>query len=163
MEADTNRTWLTKEEAETFVGKNDFFYLGKWRKYSESTFKGWNWAAFFFGISWMAYRRMYTEALLYYLFIAFAGVLIVVTFGAIGIRVNGDLLRSILQLFVVIFGNAIYRKKALRVLRKTIHLSETDRLSVLEAKGGTSVAGVICCILLQIAFAFLLVFIALLI
>jgi len=158
MEGVTYRSWLTKEEAETYIGQNILFYLDKWKTHSESSLKGWNWAAFFFGIQWMTYRKMYIEALLYYLLTVVIGIIISLILGLFGIRVDGNLLRSILQLFVGIFGNAIYRKKALRVLRKSGYLDETGRLSVLQTKGGVSVVGVIVGLLLQVAVAVLLVF-----
>ena len=50
-----NRNWLTKEEAEAFIGDNSSFYLGKWGSHLDSSFKGWNWAAMFFSIEWMAF------------------------------------------------------------------------------------------------------------
>jgi len=152
------RDWLTKEEAETYIGQNSPFYLDKWKTHSESRFKGWNWAAFFFGIQWMTYRRMYIEALLYYLLTVVVGIIIGLILGVFGIRIDGSLLRSILQLFVGIFGNAIYRNKALRVLRKSGYLDETGRLLVMQTKGGVSVVGVIVGVLLQVAIAVLLGF-----
>ena len=156
MDEAENRNWLKKEEAEAFIGKNSPYYLEKWKTKSDSTLKGWNWAAFFFGIQWMAYRKMYTEAVLYYFITVIVGLIVGAILWILRIRIDDNLLRTILQLFVGVFGNAIYRNKALRILRKARFLDEPERLIIFREKGGASTISVVVCISLQIAVAALL-------
>jgi hypothetical protein len=158
MENTTNRDWLAKEEAETFIGKNSYFYLDKWKTHSDSKLKGWNWAAAFFSIEWMAYRKMYVEALLYFLIVVTVSVTIGMTFDVLRVNVGFDsnLVGQTFRILAGIFGNAIYRKKALRVLRKTINKSEAEKLACLQAKGGVSIAGVVVCLVIQVAVGVLL-------
>ena len=151
MEDSTNRTWLTKIEAATFIGDNSSFYLDKWQTHSGSKLKGWNWVSFFFGIQWMIYRKMYAEAIVYFLFTVVVSIFISMTLKLNFDETYGTILRTILQIPVAVFGNALYRNKALRILRKTIHLSEPERLAVLQTKGGVSIVATVISALLQIA------------
>ncbi|MGB4811426.1 MAG: DUF2628 domain-containing protein [Methylophilaceae bacterium] len=49
-------------ETETFVGKNYAYYEKKWANAAVSSIKGFNVAAFFLGIIWLVYRKMYLYA-----------------------------------------------------------------------------------------------------
>ncbi|MEJ5173293.1 MAG: DUF2628 domain-containing protein [Hydrogenothermaceae bacterium] len=57
---------MTKDERDLyrlFVGKNGDYYIQKWEELSLSNSKiSWNWAAFFFGLFWLGYRKMYPHA-----------------------------------------------------------------------------------------------------
>ncbi len=47
------------------VGKNFEYYELNWSKYENEKFKtGWNWAAMILGPVWLAYRKMYSEAVI---------------------------------------------------------------------------------------------------
>lgn len=118
---DVNRDWLTREEAEAFIGGNSSYYLEKWGSRHNSTLKGWNWAAAIFGIEWMAYRKMYLEAFLLYAFFMVAVLVIGSMFWVLRISFEIEILNLPLAIFSGLFGNLMYRKKALRVLRKTLH------------------------------------------
>ena len=157
----TNRDWLTKDEAEAFIGKNSSFYLEKWKLHSESTLKGWNWAALFFSIEWMAYRKMYAEAILSFMLVLTIsfGISAIFIFG-IGADFSftlGRIVGDISRLSAGIFGNYLYRKKAIRVLKSVIHENDTERLNYLKRKGGVNAVGVIFCITFEIAYALILI------
>lgn len=48
------------ELMQLFVGAKYPYYATKWQRAQEGHRKySWNWAAFFFGVGWMAYRKMY--------------------------------------------------------------------------------------------------------
>lgn len=156
MDEGYNRDWLNEEEAEAFIGKNASFYLDKWNSHSDSSLKGWNWAAMFFSIEWMVYRKMYAEAILYFFIISTLAVLLGLLLSVFSINLNGTILRDTFRIIMGIWGNAIYRKKALRVLRKNVVLNDADRLFALKNKGGVSVASVIICSVIEIGIGFLL-------
>jgi hypothetical protein len=48
----------------TFVGKNAAYYQNKWQKSGKGGPMGFNPAAFFLGIMWLIYRKMYLYALI---------------------------------------------------------------------------------------------------
>lgn len=149
------RDWLTKEEAEAFIGDNSSFYLDKWKTCSDSTRKGWNWAAMFFRIEWMAYRKMYIEAVICFLAIAFISLCIDFILAAFRMELSGKLIGDAFGLLIGFWGNALYRKKALRALQKTKNMDEPERIEYLKAKGGVSILGVFGCIAVEIAYAVL--------
>lgn len=152
-----NRQGLTKEEAEAFIGNNAYFYMEEWREHGGKTLKGWNWAAFFLGIEWMAYRKMYVEAVLTFLAVSVTSIALNLLLGLLGLpwglgKALGDLFRLVLG----ILGNLLYRNKALRSVRKTGALDEPSRLSYLKSKGGTSAIGVVGCVAIEVIMLLLL-------
>jgi hypothetical protein len=42
----------------TFVGNNHNYFINKWSKLTPGKVISWNWAAFFFGFAWLAYRKV---------------------------------------------------------------------------------------------------------
>lgn len=152
MDQVSNRDWLTKEEAEAFLGKNSSFYLDNWKSYSDSRLKGWNWAAMLVGLEWMAYRRMYLEAFLYFMLTSFISICAGLLLEGLGIRFHGRLIGDAFRLLMGVLGNAIYRKKALRMLHKTGAMDDTQRIEFLMSKGGVSVVGVFGCIAIEVVY-----------
>lgn len=150
MEAALERDWLTKEEAEAFVGKNASFYLEKWKDHPDTAFKGWNWAAAFFGIEWMAYRKMYRETALS------LGLLFVLALFLALLGLEGEWIGHGFRILIGAVGNALYRKKALRALRQTAGLDDFARLGLLAQKGGASPASLAVMLLLELGWAVLL-------
>ena len=152
-----NRQGLTKEEAEAFIGNNAYFYMEKWREHGGKTLKGWNWAAFLIGIEWMAYRKMYVEAVLAFLAVSAASIVLNLLLGLFGVSWGfGKALGDLFRLVLGILGNLLYRNKALRSVRKTGVLDEPSRLSYLKSKGGTSVIGVVGCVAIEVILVLLL-------
>jgi len=149
------RDWLTKDEADAFIGNNSPYYLDKWKTHSNSPRKGWNWAAVFFGIAWMAYRKMYLEAILSSILFMLISFGIEVILGAFQMSLNEQFYPVAFQIFAGGFGNVLYRNKALRILRKTMDLNEKKRLDFLRAKGGVSIVGSVICVLIVATLAIL--------
>lgn len=153
------RDWLTKAEAEAFIGKNSEYYLSKWKDQSESFFKGWNWAAAFFCVEWFAYRKMYGRSVsmlpgfwigivprfvpvavfLYLGFSQFLSSWLAVTISILIARFIGG----------GIFGNIYHRDTALKMLNETLKMSEPERLEYLKSKGGTNVFAPVVAIIIQ--------------
>lgn len=148
METARERDWMTREEAEAFIGDNSDFYMGKWKSHSSTALKGWNWAAAIFGIEWMAYRKMYWETALFFAISA------VLTFVLVLIGLDGDLWGDTFRILIGVFGNALYRKKALRTLRKADTEEDSERLKTLARKGGASPASVAVMLVLEVLYLF---------
>ncbi|MCX7760140.1 MAG: DUF2628 domain-containing protein [Hydrogenothermaceae bacterium] len=57
---------MTREERDIyrlFVGKSSDYYIQKWEEIESGGNKiSWNWSAFFFGLFWLGYRKMYPHA-----------------------------------------------------------------------------------------------------
>lgn len=140
MDSIENRNWLTEEETELFVGKNCAYYYDKWGNNTGRVYRGWNWAAMFFNIEWMIYRKMYIEALLTFVAMLITGVCFKTLFAVFGIVVNAGVVVHIFRLAMGFFGNALYEKKALRVLRKTIDMDDSGRACFLSEKGGVEIS-----------------------
>jgi hypothetical protein len=60
-----SKEYLLAPELENFIGHNSEFYIGKWK---ESLTYSWNWPAFFGGVIWFAYRKMYLFTIMVALF-----------------------------------------------------------------------------------------------
>jgi hypothetical protein len=55
-----------EELVKRFIGKNSDYYLKKWSSSKNPEKRsGMNWAAFFFNVIWLAYRKMYKYAFVY--------------------------------------------------------------------------------------------------
>lgn len=156
MEDAGTRNWLMKEEVEAFAGKNSDYYLEKWKSHSESTVKGWNFAAMFFSVEWMAYRKMYIEAMICFAILIIITMLLGLTFMVSGINISGTLgmlVGDAFRILAGLLGNMLYRKKALRTLHKTGDMDDVQRIEFLKRKGGTGIGAVILLILLELGFA----------
>jgi hypothetical protein len=125
------------DSTKTFVGINGTYYDEHWRFMEwRNRRRNWNWApALSFG-GWLAYRRMYSVAAL---FVLWLGLLV-------ALAVNGVLLWPLLvaQLLALLalgaYGNALYmmrfRREALAAARGDGQ--HQDRLDALARAGGTS-------------------------
>ena len=60
-ESTMNPPRFTDEQALAFIGPRGNYYLPRWRQIEAEgkQFVGFNWAAFFGGLAWLLYRRMY--------------------------------------------------------------------------------------------------------
>jgi len=143
MEHTINKDPLTRAAVEIFVGEKSSYYLDKWDEHQNSKFKGWNWAAGVFAAEWMAYRKMYVEALLYLIFIVAISFALNMLFRLWGISIAGELIAQIFRILAGLLGNILYQNKVLRVLRKTSNISDSDRIRVMRKKGGVSIVAII--------------------
>ena len=129
---------VTEEDLATFIGKNSDTYLGKFTSFTrsgEDSFSvTWHWPAFFFGLFWMLYRKLYLWALLA-LFIGFipcAGLIFPFVFG--------------------MTANYIYyyhAKKKLIAL-KAQPSSDVQRAAELARAGGVNNVAVVIAVLLMV-------------
>lgn len=154
MEEATSRNWLTRGEAAAFIGNNTEYYLDQWKSHPNTFYKGWNWASAAFRVEWMAYRKMYMEAILCLITVTLLGIGIDMTLAFAGIDIPTEIFRLTLQILLGFFGNSLYRKKAIRVLRKTSHMENDERLKHMALKGGTSIIGLLVLLVMETAAIF---------
>lgn len=118
-------------EYEYLVAENKDFYLPKFERYLNSTdafdCHDWNWPAFLFGAMWLAYRKAYLAAVLFFIAqmaiptiipIPFCGLIINILFGA--------------------FGTYFYYLHLTKVIQRAKEMPEPNRNYELKKKSGTS-------------------------
>lgn len=131
---------LDVDEIKIFVGKNSDYYIKKWNS-SKNPNKsgGWNWAAFFAGLFWLGYRKMY--AVLY----SILGVFIVIDIIQALLKV--DLNRGIASATAFVMGttgNAFYFKhmnKRINKIKIESYSREASERDI-QKLGGASWGGV---------------------
>ena len=132
---------LTDAELHAVFGRAADYYVAQWRGTAR---RGYNWAAFFFGGVWLAFRRMYLFATIFWLLV------LVISVGAEYIA--GLFLRSTTRArwidgaTTLVFGficgaagNQVYFSHIRRITAETraMRLSGDEHLAVLTARGGT--------------------------
>ena len=156
MESIYEKNQISREEATAFIDSSVYFYRNKWETHSETTFKGWNWAAMFFGIEWMVYRKMYLEALVTFISISCLSL-------ALSFYFNFNISYWLFRILFGVAGNALYWKKTLRVMRK-IHAQygfepdDSRRFAEISRRGGVNMLAVAIVILLDWVVGFLIYF-----
>ena len=127
--------------AEVFIDKKSDYYLWQWDNLSRSPLSNWrsptwNWAACL-GLIWLLYRKMYIEALALF---ALQVTLLLCAFFLLPFPLSDMISRAlpwVVLLLTGAYGNALYHRKFLRVMRETDHLEEEERLLFLSKQGGT--------------------------
>lgn len=138
-----------ERKAELFVGENYVYYEKQWRgRMIQQNFSSWNWAAFFFPLYWLVYRKMYFEGFVFGV-ISLCGTI----FPGIGL---------ILHILVGIYANSYYRKMELKVLAQTSQLTEWEATQYIKKHGGTNVLGIFIALMIEVLLASVFIGIALL-
>ena len=129
-------TQQEREELRIFVGKNADYYISKWEEIAESKVS-WNWAAFFFGLLWFGYRKMYIHA---FIFIAFSLLLQFVQIKMNTTHLVIALTNLIISVVIGSFGNYLYYEYAKSKVKeiKQKGLDERSLYLELARQGGTS-------------------------
>ncbi|SNZ09692.1 Protein of unknown function [Persephonella hydrogeniphila] len=126
------------EKYRIFIGDRADYYIEKFKKFEETgSVLSWNWAAFFFGLLWMLYRKMYLySAIFIILVLFFIGALVY-------FNLYNNLVMFGIQLWLYVgfgaFGNYIYytyvESKVSKIEKET---EDPEKLKILLArKGGT--------------------------
>ncbi|MFD2445505.1 DUF2628 domain-containing protein [Bacillus sp. CGMCC 1.16607] len=99
----------------------------------------WNWSAFFGGILWMGYRKMYVELIVFSTLILLSNLI----FSEISENVDA-IITALCWIFFGLMSNSFYYYRCKRKITrlKKLNLSLHDELETLMHKGGTSVAGI---------------------
>ncbi len=137
------RTW-EDWATEAFVGNNYYYYKTKWEHQNpDKSFTSWNWVAFFFPYYWLAFRKMYLNAFLFFIvnllgsLIPFVGIAIHCLMGC--------------------YGNYLYLKRCRSTIHTASQYTNEEAKTYLNRQGGTSVLGLIVSILAMIASAALII------
>ena len=130
---------------ETFIGKNTDFYFHQWgfRDGIVTKETSWNWAAFFLGIFWLGYRKMY-----HYIFM-FLGIFLAMEIFLLLLNVNDAFLQAMnravgigIAVTLGLFGNYFYYLHARRKIQQLQMTKQLNKHTLTKA-GGTSGAGVL--------------------
>ncbi|OCA87797.1 hypothetical protein A8F94_08110 [Bacillus sp. FJAT-27225] len=133
------------EELETFVGKKSDYYLRKWSKpKGKSGLMGWNWAAFFAGMFWLGYRKMYKIVLIILgAFLAFDIISLIID-NPILDQMNYSI-GMVTAALLGMQGNYYYHKTAqdkIKDVKKQFPDNSAGQLDALRKQGGASWGGV---------------------
>ncbi|MDO5653070.1 MAG: GYF domain-containing protein [Brachymonas sp.] len=129
-----------------FVGQNYGFYASKWAEAERNNAAiSWNWAAFFLGPLWMAYRKMYVYCAV------FVAITFVTTSAGLLMRVPIATLESwyrfagpAVSMLFGLFSNHLYKAHALRKINNTTAPDGAEQLaSQIVRQGGASLLSVL--------------------
>ena len=127
-------------EVNLFVQKNQKFYEEKFRKMEETGKSiSWNWAAFFMGIYWMVYRKMYFKA----------GAFFVLSLVASSTPYIGYILNFAVLIGIAIYANALYLDHVQGAIKKAKELFPHEKDVIIKKMGGTNLTMAIGICLLQ--------------
>jgi len=150
-------------ELSAFVGSNAKYYLPKWRNRPNNF--GFNWAAFFLGPMWMAYRKMYRVVGGYLAIVMALTALELVVFNILLQEEMPAIFDRVLNIGLAIgcgvLANRLYFKHAQRLIDRARD-EQPDysvRLTMLQSWGGTSWLGVFGMFVLLCGFVALLMFV----
>jgi len=135
----------------TFISKNQMFYLGKFEQIKMTgDKKTWNWSAFLAGAYWMLYRKMYVQGLLYFL----ASLLL--SF----IPVIGWILDICIWVGVGTFANSLYLDHVNKKFQEINCADGSYRQSLISKNGGTNIVLPIVLLLIPAILAIILLFLS---
>ena len=124
-----------------FVQNNQKFYKNKFDKMKESGKSiSWNWAAFFMGIYWMVYRKMYFKA----------GAFLLLSMVALQTPYIGSILNFCILVGIAVYANALYLDHVEGNIKKASMIFPHDKEAVLRKKGGTNLPLTIALVVVQI-------------
>ncbi len=120
-------------EVNLFIQKNEKFYEKKFKKMRETGKSiSWNWAAFFMGIYWMIYRKMYFKSAAFLL----------LSMVASATPYIGWLLNIGILIGIAVYANALYLEQIDSNIQKA-NLMPEQREIVIKKFGGTNMAGAV--------------------
>lgn len=139
-----NLTMNQIQQYENFFQESSPYYLEKLNLFEKGKKFTFNYAAFFFGVFWFLYRRMYLEALLIYSFFfvegCFEKFFLAPIIGVEQTKLVGYIITIFMLIIIGFWGNLLYLNKA----KKTIEKAEEkfpeyeQQKKYLSKKGGTS-------------------------
>ena len=139
----------SEEEMNTFISKNQMFYLEKFDQIRMTgDKKTWNWSAFLAGTYWMLYRKMYVQGLLYFL----ASLLL--SF----VPVIGWVFNLGLWIGLGVFSNSLYLDHINKKFQEINCADSSYRQMLINKNGGTNIVLPIVLLLIPTIIAIILLF-----
>jgi hypothetical protein len=128
----------TSDAVQTFVGKNYEYYQRKWLL-APGAIKGFNVAAFFLGVVWMVYRKMYLYAAIVVALLILDGVL--ETYFPLPEAIGKALTWGVYAVFGIL-GNMMYKSHADKKIKEISASFPPEQVNDQLAKqGGVNLAG----------------------
>ena len=116
-------------EVNLFIQRNQKFYEEKFKKMNDTGKKAsWNWAAFFLGVYWMIYRKMYFKA----------GAFFILSLVASSTPYIGGILNFAVLVGIGIYANALYMDHIDQNIEKVKLLFSDNKEKVIKQIGGTN-------------------------
>ena len=125
---------IDERSVATFVGKNQSYYLLKWKTMRATRSKvSWNWSSFLLSTYWMLYRKMYVPAM----------IKLVIDWALNYMGILGNIVSLGLWIVCGLFGNYLYFQHMEKAIVEANMLSGFARTNHLEKKGGTTIVPVV--------------------
>lgn len=142
LDQNLNNLDLTKREVKAFLKDNAAYYLEKWENTSskKSSRMGWNWSAFMFPFYWLAYRRMYRNAMVFVGLVYFVNIVFLI------LKLPFPFLIVLVSFgFLGLYGNSLYYNHMNRKIGeyKKKNGCDTIELEKLTKIGGVRFSGVL--------------------
>lgn len=116
-------------EVNLFIQRNQKFYEEKFKKMNDTgKSASWNWAAFFLGIYWMIYRKMYFKA----------GAFFILSLVASSTPYIGGILNFAVLVGIGIYANALYMDHIDGNIEKVKTLFSDNKEVIIKKIGGTN-------------------------
>lgn len=116
-------------EVNLFIQRNQKFYEEKFKKMNDTgKSASWNWAAFFLGIYWMIYRKMYFKA----------GAFFILSLVASSTPYIGGILNFAVLVGIGIYANALYMDHIDGNIEKVKTLFSDNKDVIIKKIGGTN-------------------------
>lgn len=148
---------VSESNLATFVGDNMAFYQAKWQKAAENNNNpmSWNTAAFFLGVVWLVYRKMYSYALIFVAMIALD--MLIEWFYPLP-----DFMSNVVNIMIALgfgfYGNALYQMHANKKIAEIVATYPPEQVDAeLKTQGGVNAAGAWAVGLFLIALVVLLI------
>ena len=127
-------------EVSLFIQKNYKFYEKKFKKMEETGKSiSWNWSAFFMGIYWMIYRKMYFKA----------GAFFILSLVASSTPYIGHILNIAVLIGIGMYANALYLDHVEGNIEKAKPLLPHEKDEIIQKVGGTSLPTAIIIYVIQ--------------
>jgi hypothetical protein len=129
---------VTDLHVQTFVGENYEYYRAKWQKSADNNNNpmSWNWAAFFLGVVWLVYRKMYNYALIFAGFIVLD--MIIESFFPLPAAI-GNMVNLMIALAFGFYGNFLYKLHMANKVNDIVATYPPDQVEAeLRAQGGVN-------------------------
>lgn len=143
-----------------FFGDENSYYMAELQRLRAGQSLDFRWAAFFLGMLWMMYRKLYIIAVCTLMLVLLESTLEQAVFVALGVgelgqSLIGMLINLAISIAMAYFANRVYlwdaRRQIRQVLQELPHAHDSEIVAAIARKGGTSLGAVFVFIALLVA------------